>query len=87
MLYQMLDLTRDLSDGAFEATIDQLRTARRAAREAVAIERKTHEATRGISTRRALEAQTSGDMRLVQAYVSAGLSPKRAAELASELDP
>lgn len=85
MLYQLLNLTRDLSDADFEATVDQLRTARRAAREAVAYERQLHAATRGISTRRALEAATPSDVRLIRQYVSAGLTPAAAEAKIREL--
>lgn len=78
MLYELLHLTRDLGDAEFETTVGQLRAARRAAREAVAVERQMHTATQGISTRRALEAATPSDVKLVRQYVSAGLTPAEA---------
>ena len=84
MLYQLLNLTRGLSDGDFEATLEQLRTARRAAREAAAHERQMHTATQGISTRRASEAATPSDVRLIREYVRVGISPERAEALVRE---
>lgn len=49
-----------MTDAEFEAQVAHERAIRAARAEAIAIERQTHLATFGISTRRALEASPEG---------------------------
>lgn len=78
MNYDFFHATRSMSDADFENAVAAVRTARQAAREAIAHERQMHTATLGISTRHAAEASRSGTDKLMRELQLAGFTAAEA---------
>ncbi len=78
MNHEFFHATRSMSDAEFEHAVAQIRTARQAAREAIAVERAWHTATDGASARYAAAAARTGTDRLQRELQLAGFTAAEA---------